>query len=447
MIESRPLHRLNASAIAHMVASGELAVDEITRQTLARIRELDASIHAWIYLEPDGVLAEAATLHAEARAGNLRGPLHGVPVGIKDIYDVAGMPTRAGSNVLADAGPAARDSAPVAMLRRAGALIVGKTATTEFASADPARTRNPWNLEHTPGGSSSGSAAAVAAGMVPAAMGSQTAGSILRPASFCGVVGFKPSFGRIPRDGVLPFAWTLDTMGPLTRTVADARLLLRSLTPSTWSLPDLETSPFGSHGPRVGFVPRLFQDRLDRSMRDMLSAAATRFQSAGAIVEEVALPADFETVLHAQHLIMITEAAAFHQRAFPGKLNLYGPRIRRMVEIGALVPATSYLNAQRVRRDLFDRISPLLARYDALLMPAAAGRAPESLDSTGDPAFNAPWTMFGTPAITLPGGNAVNGLPLGLQLVGMPGADEALLDVAEWCEQALGVAPPPPAFA
>lgn len=447
MIESAPLHRRGAAEVARLVATGAVSADEVTRSTLARIDELDPVVRAWVYLDRDTVQAEAATLDQEARSSRLRGPLHGVPVGIKDIYDVAGMPTKAGSNVLADATPAVRDSAPVALLRRAGALIVGKTATTEFASADPARTTNPWNTGHTPGGSSSGSAAAVAASMVPAALGSQTAGSVLRPAAFCGIVGFKPSFGRIPREGVLPYAWSLDTMGSLTRSVEDAALLLRVLTRPDWAPAAGSAASADAGAPRLAYLPRIFPDLLDRSMHEMLSSAALRLQTAGAAVEEVLLPAGFDASLQAHHLIMVAEAAAYHLRTFPGKLHLYGPRIRRSIEVGALVPATAYLEAQRVRRDIYERIAPLLARFDALLAPAAAGPAPETLEFTGDPAFNAPWTLFGLPAITLNGGLDANGLPLGLQLVGRPNADEALLATAAWCERALGPATAPPAFA
>ena len=435
-----PFHLLSATDIAVGVASGNLSVSGMARAMLERVDSLDGALNAWVSVDRERVLAQALALDDEARSGALRGPLHGVAVAIKDIYDVAGMPTRAGSRVLANVAPAERDSAPVARLRRAGALIAGKTATTEFASADPAATTNPWNAGHTPGGSSSGSAAAVAAGMIPVAMGSQTGGSILRPAAFCGIVGFKPSFGRVPCQGVLPFAWSLDTMGPLTRTVADAALVFRVLAGAATPPPGAAVA-----APRIGHVPSVLADRLDPRMHEMLASAANRLGTAGAAVEETLLPPDFAAALNAHHLTMIAEAAAFHAHTFPGKTALYGPRIRGLVEAGALVPAASYLQAQRVRRDLFERLAPLLTTYDALLVPAAAGPAPETLESTGDPAFNAPWTMLGLPAIALYGGVDVDGMPLGLQLVGRAGGDEALLQTAAWCEQALGTAPRPPA--
>ncbi len=439
-----PLHHLSAIELAAAIAAGHVSAVESARSALDRIDALDTVLRAWVVIDREGVLADANQLDAEAAAGRLRGPLHGVPAGIKDIYDVAGLPTRAGSRVLAQAQPAETDSDPVRRLRQAGALILGKTATTEFASADPAATVNPWSRGHTPGGSSSGSAAAVAARMVPIALGSQTAGSVLRPAAFCGIVGFKPGYGQIPSTGVLPFAWSLDTMGTLTRTVADAALAFRVLSRVSSVQPARGSAEGPPRPPHLGYVPRILPDRLDVRMRAMLADAASRFEQAGARVQEAMLPADFGVSLDAHQLIMLAEAAAFHQHRFPGQLSRYGPRIRKLVEVGALVPAAAYLDAQRVRRDLFERLASLMARFDALIVPAAPGPAPETLDYTGDPAFNAPWTLFGLPAITICGGIDADGLPLGLQLVGRPGAEQTVLSVAAWCEQALGTAPKPP---
>ncbi len=431
-----------ATQLARLIHEGAVSPGEVAAAALARIDALDGRLRAWVAIDRVAVEAEAALLDREARAGAFRGPLHGVPVGIKDIYDVAGLPTRANAAFLADAPPAASDAAPVAALRRAGALILGKTATTTFAMGDPAETVNPWNAAHTPAGSSSGSAAAVAAAMVPAALGTQTAGSILRPASFCGIVGFKPSFGRVSRAGVIPFAWSLDTMGPLTRSVADAALLLEVMTRPGWhTQPDAGPAQLP---PRLGYVPRLFPERLHAEMAAMLDRVALAFAKAGARVEAAALPDGSDLTLEAHHITMTVEGAAFHSRTYPEHLHEYPPRLRTLVETGCLIPATAYLDAQRVRAALRERTLPLFDRFDALLVPAAAGPAPEGLGSTGDPSFNAPWTMFGLPAITLPGGRDAHGLPLGLQLVGRPQADEALLRVAAWCEQVLGPAALPP---
>ncbi|HZQ36276.1 MAG TPA: amidase [Dehalococcoidia bacterium] len=431
-----------ATQLARLIHEGAVSPSEVAAAALARIDALDGRVRAWVEIDRVAVAAEAALLDREARTGSFRGPLHGVPIGIKDIYDVAGLPTRANATFLAGVAPAAGDAEPVAALRRAGALILGKTATTTFAMGDPAATVNPWNATHTPAGSSSGSAAAVAAAMVPAALGTQTAGSILRPASFCGVVGLKPSFGRVSRDGVIPFAWSLDTMGPLTRSVADAALLLEALTHPGWRpAPDADRAGMP---PRLGFVPRLFPERLHAEMAAMLDRAAAALAGAGARVDEAKLPEGFDLTLEAHHIVMTVEGAAFHSRTYPRHLHEYPPRLRTLVESGCLIPATAYLDAQRVRAELRERTLPLFDRFDALLVPAAAGPAPEGLGFTGDPSFNAPWTMFGLPAIALPGGRDAQGLPLGLQLVGRPRADEALLRVAGWCEDVLGPAELPP---
>jgi len=425
----------SAVAIAAGVAGGQLSVNQVAQQALARIRALDPRLHAWVCLNP-ALEAEARTLDAEAAARRPRGPLHGVPIGVKDIFDVAGMSTRANSRLLAEAPPASADADCVARLRAAGALLVGKTATTEFAYADAAQTLNPWNPGHTPGGSSSGSAAAVAAGMVPAALGTQTAGSVLRPAAFCGIVGFKPSRGTVSRRGVYPLAWSLDTVGTLTRSVADARLLFGALSGPTQSN---ETAL----PPRLGYLADILPDRLQPAMGAALDGAAEALQRAGATLAEVTLPQGFAAALEAHHVIMIAEAAAYHLRSHGDRLDLLGPRLRDFVAAGSVVSGTAYLDAQRVRNDLITRTLPLFERCDALLAPAAPGPAPAGLASTGDPAFNAPWTLLGLPAITLCAGFD-GGLPLGLQLVGPPGSDWSLLALAEWCERTLPPAPRPP---
>ena len=444
MSDAKLIHRFSAAELARHVARGDLSVREVAEATLARIDALDGQLHAWAFVDRQVVLARADELDRARAAGKPSRLLHGVPLGVKDIFDVAGMPTRAGSRVRSDAPPAALDSEPVAAMRAADALIIGKTHTTEFAYAEPAPTRNPWNLECEPGGSSSGSAASVAAAMIPAALGTQTAGSVLRPAAFCGVVGFKPSFGRISRRGVIPFAWSLDTMGTLTRTVEDARLLasvLAGLDPPPEPGADAMERP-----PRLAYAPRILAERQHPSMSAALASAAAAFEKSGAKVDEVSLPADFDVSLESHHVIMVAEGAAYHAEGLARAGERYGVRLRTLVETGLLVRAADYLRAQRVRRDLYERVAPLFLRCDALLVPAAAGPAPRKTEGhTGDPAFNAPWTLFGLPAITLRGGTDIDGLPLGIQLVGRPRGDEALLDVAAWCERVRGPSPAPPA--
>jgi aspartyl-tRNA(Asn)/glutamyl-tRNA(Gln) amidotransferase subunit A len=438
------LHTLSATRAAYLIAHRELSPVELTEALLARIERLEPRLRVWATLDADGALRQARERAEEAARGLIHGPLHGVPVGIKDIVHVAGLPTRAGSRVLDIVPPA--DASVVARLRRAGAVILGKTHTTEFAMADPASTRNPWNPEHTPGGSSSGSAAGVAAGMMPAALGSQTAGSVLRPAAFCGVVGFKPTYGRISRYGVLPLAWTLDHVGTLTRTVEDAAVLTAVMagadghdhTCLDLPVPDMRDAVRVPRPPRIGIVGDLYPDRLTDPARDRLSASIVRLAAAGAEMERLRLPSEFAAALDVHHVIMQAEMAGVHAEGIRARGDAYGPRLRAAVEVGALVPVATYLKAQAARRVIRRAVMPLFDLVDCLIVPSAAGAAPRGLDFTGDPAFNAPWSLLGLPAISLPAGLDGNGLPLAVQLVAGPWQEARLLSAAAWCEGVLG---------
>ena len=419
-------------AVRPAAQRSEVSLQETISTLLARIEQLEPVVRAWVAIDPS-LRQRAAELDGTA---GLRGPLHGLTVGIKDIFDVHGLPTRAGSALRADAGPAERDSAVAARLRAAGALILGKTATTEFAAADPAETVNPWNPGHTPAGSSSGSAAAVAAGMIDAAIGSQTAGSVLRPASFCGVVGFKPSYGAIETAGMLPFSWSLDTPGIFAAGVSVARRLFAVLRADGG--PALQPAGEQRPAPRIAYLPELLAERIQPAMRAAIEDAVQAVRAAGAIVSRADTPAAFAVALDTHHLIMVGEGAAYHLASHGDRLSGLRPGLRRLVMAGAALPASAYLLAQRVRRDLNERMLPLFEDYDLLLTAAAPGAAPAGLSSTGDPALNAPWSLLGWPAISLPAALDAGGLPLGLQLVGRPGGDDALLAGATWCEAALG---------
>jgi len=328
----------------------------------------------------------------------------------------------------------------VTLLRQAGALVLGKTATTEYAFADPAPTVNPWNPAHTPGGSSSGSAAGVAAGLVPGALGTQTAGSVLRPAAFCGIVGFKPTTERISRAGVIPLARSLDHVGTLTRSVADAALLYNVLSGAA------ETAAV-ERSPRLILCPDLLSGHTDDATRAALRSAGRALEQAGAEVRPIggrlgrSLTETFCDILLAVHqVIMAAEVAAQHLDAHPGDIDDLGPRLRAIVQVGALVPAHVLLAAQscRVQCRRTWQEDAELQRYDALIVPAAPGTAPRGLESTGDASLNAPWSLLGLPAITIPIALAENGLPLGMQLVAPYGEDARLLTAAQWCEQAIG---------
>jgi Asp-tRNA(Asn)/Glu-tRNA(Gln) amidotransferase A subunit family amidase len=318
----------------------------------------------------------------------------------------------------------------VARLRAAGAIVLGKTVTTEFAYRDPAPTRNPWNHEHTPGGSSAGSAAAVASRMVPLALGSQTVGSILRPAAYCGVVGFKGTHGLVPVAGVIPLAWSLDHVGVLTRSVGDAAWAMSVLAGR-----DLE--PAAVAAPRLALAPELLS-RASREVAAQVEAAADAFARAGATVSKVELPASFGDLAAAGLTVLEVEAAAYHEPWFAKHANQYGMEMRRLIEAGLGVPATAYVTANRARLAFRDDVTPLLAAHDALLSPTAPAPAPAGLGSTGDGSLCSPWSNAGVPAITLPSGIAASGLPHAIQLVQAGGASTRLLGVAAWCERVLG---------
>jgi aspartyl-tRNA(Asn)/glutamyl-tRNA(Gln) amidotransferase subunit A len=420
------LNDLGVREAAERIRTGACSPVALTEACLARVRALEPEVQAWAHVDADGALAAAREREAEARAGRLRGPLHGVPLGIKDIFDVAGMPTTAGARAFAHTHPT-RDSTAVARLRAAGGIMLGKTHTTQFAFRDPAPTRNPWNRAHTPGGSSSGSAAAVAARMVPGAIGSQTVGSILRPAAFCGVVGLKGFHGLVPLDGVVPLAWSFDHAGPFARSVADAALILSVLG-------DVALEPMPVTAPRLAVGRQLF-DRAEPALRRHLESVVQRLTGAGARVSELTLPRELEGI-HAAGLVMLeVEAATYHQPAFAKHAADFGAGIGEAVASGLKRPATEYVAANRARLAFREAMLPLLEAHDALLSPTAPGPAPAGLGWTGDASLCAPWSSAGVPSITVPTGLDEAGLPLALQLVQAPAGLARLLGVAAWCER------------
>jgi Asp-tRNA(Asn)/Glu-tRNA(Gln) amidotransferase A subunit family amidase len=314
---------------------------------------------------------------------------------------------------------------------------VGKTHTTEFAYRDPAPTRNPWNPNHTPGGSSSGSAAAVAARMVPAALGTQTVGSVLRPAAYCGVIGFKPTHGLIPADGVIPLAWSLDHVGVFARAVADIALVAGVLTGR-----GLDPVPVAA--PRLALVPELLE-RATPEVAAHVRATAERFAAAGATVAEMKLPPEFAAVHAAGQRVLEVEAAAYHRDTFAKHEPEYGKGIAELIRAGLTHSGVDYVTANRARLAFREAVMPLLGSYDAVLSPTAPATPPEGLAWTGDATLCAPWSSAGVPAISLPSGvSRVSGLPLAVQLVQAAGADARLLGAAAWCEGVLGTMPAPP---
>ncbi len=444
-------NELTAAEAARAIAGRNFSAVELAEACLNRIEALDDQLLAWVYVDRDTVLADARAADAAAAEGQPLGPLHGVPIGMKDIYYTAGIPTRAGSEVYKDFVPD-YDATSLTLLKRAGAVMLGKAVTTEFACLDPSPTFNPWNAAHTPGGSSSGSAVAVASRMCPAALGSQTVGSVLRPAAYNGVVGFKPTFGRVSRHGVVPVSWNLDTVGWLVRSVEDAALLLQVTAGPDGDDPISSRQPVGDYlsaiknpsPPRIGLLRRYFYEKADAETRRHLDAVAEQLAQAGAEIEELPMPDSIEDAYDDQRLIMAVEAAAFHEPMYRVQAEDYQPKLRAMLADGLQVDGIVYARALERRRRFIDDMEQLSQRCDVMLTPATPAPSQADRTNTGDPAFQGPWTSCGLPAIALPSGLAESGLPLGIQLVASPFTEARLLSAAAWCETALGVTLTPP---
>ena len=437
---------LTASEAASRIREGSLSPVELMESLLSRSEALEADLRVWVTLDPDSAMAAARESGRILGEAGPSGPLHGVPVGVKDIFYVEGLRNTAGSAIYADFVPG-YDSTPVALLKGAGAIVMGKTVTTEFAMGDPPPTQNPWNPAHTPGGSSSGSAVGVAARIFPAALGSQTAGSVIRPASFNGVVGLKPTFGRISRHGVVPVSWSLDTMGCFTRSVEDAALMLgvmsghdpADVASSDRPVPDYLDGLENGTPPRIGLVGWFFLETCGNQAGDATRHAVERLAQAGAEIEEVGIDFDSEVLLAAHQTIVAVEAAAVHSADFSRRPDDYSPLVRGVIEKGLLTPAVVYVQAQRVRGEFGREVTRAMSGLDILLTTSTDGPAPRDLTTTGNPSYQAPWTMTGLPVITLPCGLSREGLPLGVQLVGRPFEERGLLGNARWCEDALDV--------
>jgi aspartyl-tRNA(Asn)/glutamyl-tRNA(Gln) amidotransferase subunit A len=419
---------------------------ELAESILQRIDGLESQLKAWVYLDREAVLADAEMRKAELDSGASLGPLHGVPIALKDIYYTVGIPTTACSKVYADFVPT-YDATTVALLKRAGAIILGKTVTTEFACMDPSPTLNPWNAAHTPGGSSSGSAVAVASRMCAAAMGSQTVGSVLRPASYNGVVGLKPTYGRVSRYGVIPVSWSLDTMGWMSRTVEDAALLLQVMAgpdpqdpvASRREVPDYLAGLAAPQPPRIGLLRGFFHENADEETRQHLQDVVQRLAQAGAKVEELALPDSINTAVEDQRTIMTVEGASFHQPMYERQANDYQPLLREMIGRGLETDATTYSRALERRLRFITDMQVLAEQVDVLLTPSTPTPSLPDVTNTGNTMFQGPWTSCGLPAITVPSGLAASGLPLGMQLIAAPFQEERLLAAARWCESVLDV--------
>jgi Asp-tRNA(Asn)/Glu-tRNA(Gln) amidotransferase A subunit family amidase len=437
-MEASQLNWLSASDAARAIRDGAITSEQLVDACLARIREAEPQVQAWQYLDPEHALKQARALDEQHRAGAPEGALHGVPVGIKDIIDTGDMPTEDGTVLHAGRTPA-RDATVVARLRAAGAVILGKTVTTECAYYFPGKTRNPHNPEHTPGGSSSGSAAAVAAGMVPVALGSQTNGSVIRPASFCGVYGFKPTHGLVPRNGILKLSRALDHVGFFSRSIQDLALLAEVLVGHDERDPDSRPrarSPFVAIAAQEPPMPPLLAfvkgPAWDRAAEDAREAFDELLRELGDRAVEIELPETAAAALDWHRTIMEAEMAANLEAEWErGRERLSQP-LRDLMARGRETRALDYQKALARIPLLNEGFGEIFERFDAIATPPAAGTAPKGLGSTGDPAFCTLWTLLGTPAVTLPLMKGANGLPLGVQLVGPRHGDARLLRTARW---------------
>ena len=421
--------RLSAAAAAAAIRAGTLTAEALVRACLERIAARESTVHAWTHCDPEPALAQARALDRAPPTG----PLHGVPIGVKDIIDTHDMPTRHGSPIYQDNRPDA-DASCVALCRDGGMVILGKTVTTEFANRHPGPTANPHNPAHTPGGSSSGSAAAVGDFMVPLGFGTQTAGSVIRPAAFCGVIGYKPTFGEVSRVGVKLQSGTLDTVGVIARSLDDLPLMrsvLLGVAPTA-----IATEP---QAPRIGFCRSVSWPAIAPDYQALLERLAASLSARGARVADAALPAAFDQILPAHRRVMTFEAARNYAYEKTRHADQLSAVLRETVLAeGDRCSLEDYVAAILLGERLRDHLDGLFAeRFDVLLTASALDEPPAGLAATGDAQCNAVWTLAGTPCITLPAGTGRNGLPLGVQLVGARFADARLFEAARWVERHL----------
>ena len=441
------LYQLTATKAANLIAKKEISPVELVDALLDRIAEYDSKLQSFATVTGDIARKQAKDAEREILAAGSKSPMHGVPYGLKDIIDTAGIPTEAGSKVYEGRVPA-KDAHVVRLFNAAGAIMIGKTVTTEFAGGHPSKSVNPWNAAHTPAGSSSGSGVAVAARFIPAALGTQTVGSVLRPAAYNGVVGFKPSFGRIGRTGVIPMSWSCDHVGILVRTVHDAALILNTLagydadddgsinqTPPDFTA-KVENS---SNPPKVGFIKTYFLDESEEVTKHDMQRVAELIANAGATVEEVDLGIDFAAGYDAHRVVQQAEMAEWHQPLYEATPDLYQPITLDYMKNGRSFSAIEFIRANNVREQMRDAALTVLEKFDVLMMPTASGPATLGLLNTGDTRFQSPWSFTGLPSIALPTGLTAEGLPTSLQLIASKMDEVGLLSSAQWVEKTLGV--------
>lgn len=422
---------------------GRLTAEVLVASCLERIEAREPQVRAWVTLHAQEALGQARLMDQEAKEQRWRGPLHGIPMGIKDIIDVKGMPTKAGSEAYQE-GVAKKDAECVARLREAGAIILGKTVTTEFAFRNPSESRNPWNTEYTPGGSSAGSGAAVGDRMCLAALGTQTAGSVLRPAAFNGITGFKPGLDETSTVGVLPLSWQLDHVGTLTRSVEDAHLLwhlMRRQRTMDWQSRRNKLPPLllPKAPARIWRIREFFELETSPECLVNLEKACLRLEQSGAKIVEKPLPDSFKGLDETHQIIMSTEAATAHKSRFAAHGELYSHYMADLLREGQAVKATDYIEARRHRERMREDFAMAMQDVDVAIMPSSVTPPPKlSENITGNARFNRPWSLCGTPALSIPTDVTDENLPLAIQLASAPHMEESLLEIGGWCESVIG---------
>ena len=423
-------NELTATEAAAAIAAGRLTSEALVSACLERVAEREEAVRAWAFIDPAHALMQARAADAAQAKGGVRSPLHGIPVGIKDVIDTFDMPTQYGSPIYAGHCPAA-DAACVSLIRELGGVILGKTVSTEFATRHPNKTRNPHSPLHTPGGSSSGSAAAVADFMVPLALGTQTSSSIIRPAAYCGVVGYKPTFGLINRAGLKFLSESLDTLGVLSRTVADSALLAEALSGLA-----LDATPSAA-ALRIGVCRTPWWDKADAATQALIGSVAARSASAGARISSVALEPAFDRLNELQVAFSAFEfyRALTHERT--RHPELISSSLTARLAAGGKVTRAAYDAARAETRHFVALMAKHFEVCDIMLAPSAPGEAP-GIEGTGEPTFGLMWTQLGLPCITVPAGTGPNGLPIGVQIIAAAGNDAGLMRAAAWVERVVG---------
>ena len=433
----------SAAEAANYIRTGQLSSEELIKSVLERSESLNPHLNLWAELNPERVIKDARRRDKELRTLGPLGPLHGIPIGIKDIFNTKGIETSHGSPKHQGSIPSF-DATSVALLKSAGAIIMGKTITTEFACGDPPSTLNPWDSQRTPGGSSTGSAVGVASNIFPVAMGSQTAGSVLRPAAYNGIVGTKPTMGRISRYGVHPVSWSVDTVGFFSRNVADSALMLSVL--AGWDDKDEYSSDVSSHElnfknhhtlkPKsIGILKSFFLEECDVEVKLHVSNLTKLIQNQDVLVDQLNLPFDMDLIHAAHRMVMNVNGASIHKDGFNESPDEYAEDVRRMIEIGILTPATTYIKAEKIRQVYRKELLKLIEPYDVVITSTTKEAGAPDAVTTGDPRWQAAITTAGFPAISLPYSVTAKGLPLGIQIIAKPFDEKKLLSTASWIEK------------